>query len=77
MFSRAADASKVALASLVRQLQRWDFELIDCQMSTGHLSSLGAREIPRPEFTHHVTRLTRLRAVPSPWVLEADVVETP
>src|SRR5687768_5594519 len=76
MFSRATDASKLALACLVRQLQRWGFELIDCQMSTVHLASLGAREIPRSEFTRHVARLTGLRAVPSPWALEADVVET-
>jgi leucyl/phenylalanyl-tRNA--protein transferase len=76
MFSRAADASKLALVCLVRQLQRWGFELIDCQMSTGHLASLGAREIPRPEFMRHVARLTGLRAVPSPWALGTDVVET-
>jgi leucyl/phenylalanyl-tRNA--protein transferase len=65
----------VALAALVGQLQRWDFELIDCQMSTTHLASLGAREIPRAEFVRHVTRLTRLPAVPAPWALETDVVE--
>ena len=47
MFARQTDASKVALVHLVRQLRRWDFELIDCQMSTSHLASLGAREIPR------------------------------
>lgn len=76
MFSRTADASKVALACLVYQLQRWDFELIDCQMATTHLASMGAREIPRVEFIRHVARLTRLPAVPSPWVLEPDVVET-
>ena len=52
------DASKVALACLVRQLDRWEFELIDCQMSTTHLASLGAREIPRAEFVRHVARLT-------------------
>jgi leucyl/phenylalanyl-tRNA--protein transferase len=75
MFSRAADASKVALTGLVGQLQRWGFELIDCQMSTTHLASLGAREIPRSEFVRHVARLTGLPAVPAPWTLEPDVVE--
>jgi leucyl/phenylalanyl-tRNA--protein transferase len=75
MFSRAPDASKVALASLVAQLQRWGFELIDCQMSTTHLASLGARQIPRAAFVRHVTRLTRLPAVPAPWALETGVVE--
>jgi leucyl/phenylalanyl-tRNA--protein transferase len=74
MFSRVTDASKVALACLVRQLDRWGFELIDCQMTTTHLASLGAREIPRPEFMRHVARLTRLDAVPSPWALQPDIL---
>lgn len=50
MFSRIADSSKVALAALARQLERWDFDMIDCQMKTGHLVRLGAREIPGREF---------------------------
>ena len=54
MFSRAADASKVALAHLARQLAAWRFTLIDCQMPTDHLRSLGAREMSRAEFLHLV-----------------------
>jgi len=50
MFSRATDSSKVALAALVAQLQHWNFDLIDCQLPTGHLKSLGAREIPGARF---------------------------
>jgi leucyl/phenylalanyl-tRNA--protein transferase len=50
MFSRQTDASKVALVLLVRQLQRWGFELIDCQMPSSHLFSLGAEEISRGDF---------------------------
>lgn len=76
MFSGYRDASKVALVYLVRQLERWGFELIDCQMSTAHLASLGAREIPRTEFLQLVHRLVHLPAVPSPWALEADFMET-
>lgn len=76
MFSGHRDASKVALVYLVRQLERWGFELIDCQMSTAHLASLGAREIPRTEFLQLVHRLVHLPAVPSPWALEADFMET-
>ena len=67
MFARRADASKVTLVHLVRQLDRWGFDLLDCQMSTTHLASLGAREIPRAEFLAHVRRLTAEPAVPSPW----------
>jgi leucyl/phenylalanyl-tRNA--protein transferase len=57
MFSRQPDASKVALAHLVRLLGPWGFRLIDCQMATAHLASLGARQIPRAEFVAHVLAL--------------------
>ena len=50
MFSRSPDASKVALVELVRRLGEKRFRLIDCQQATGHLASLGAREIPRARF---------------------------
>lgn len=54
MFARATDASKVALARLVERLRREGYRLIDCQQATGHLASLGAREIPREEFVRRV-----------------------
>lgn len=50
MFSRVTDASKIAFVHLVKQLQCWEFGLIDCQVRTQHLSSLGAREISRSDF---------------------------
>lgn len=50
MFSRADNASKVGFATLVERLRAWGFVLIDCQMPTEHLISLGARSIPRTEF---------------------------
>ncbi len=50
MFSLVTDASKIALAHLTAQLQHWGYGLIDCQMNTPHLASLGAREMPRAEF---------------------------
>lgn len=50
MFSLRPDASKVALAGLVQTLKIAGFELIDCQQTTDHLLSLGAREITRKEF---------------------------
>jgi leucyl/phenylalanyl-tRNA--protein transferase len=54
MFSHATDASKIAFAHLVRFLQTRGCGIIDCQMKTGHLASLGAREIPRNEFVAHL-----------------------
>jgi leucyl/phenylalanyl-tRNA---protein transferase len=50
MFSLRPDASKIALYHLSQQLQAWSFELIDCQVSSAHLKSLGAVEIPRERF---------------------------
>ncbi|CAA9891242.1 leucyl/phenylalanyl-tRNA-protein transferase [Candidatus Methylobacter favarea] len=50
MFHTATDASKVAFASLVGQLKSWNYQLIDCQMHTPHLESLGAQEIERNYF---------------------------
>lgn len=50
MFSRATDASKVALYYLVEYLKEYDFKLIDCQLSNQHLTSLGARDISRDQF---------------------------
>ncbi len=50
MFTRAPDASKVALAALVERLHGRGYRLIDCQQATAHLASLGAREIPRTAF---------------------------
>jgi leucyl/phenylalanyl-tRNA--protein transferase len=50
MFSRVPNASKVALVELVWRLKSLDFTLIDCQLRTEHLVSLGAGEIPRAEY---------------------------
>lgn len=50
MFSRMSDASKVAFVHLVQQLKYWNFAVIDCQVGSAHLFSLGAREIGRESF---------------------------
>ena len=50
MFSRTSNASKAGLVWLARQLQQWRFQLIDCQVSSPHLSSLGAVDLRRNEF---------------------------
>jgi leucyl/phenylalanyl-tRNA--protein transferase len=73
MFSQRTDASKVALVTLTRQLERWGFTMIDCQMSTEHLASLGAREIPRSAFLERMRPLVGQSAVPGPWSLDPDL----
>ena len=63
MFSRRPDASKIALAALVAACRQRGIDWIDCQQNTGHLASMGAREVPRAEFEAHLERVT---ALPSP-----------
>jgi len=50
MFTKKSNASKVAFALLVQQLSKWNYTLIDCQITTAHLKSFGAIEISRSEF---------------------------
>jgi leucyl/phenylalanyl-tRNA---protein transferase len=50
MFSLRRDASKVALARLVQECRARDIQLIDCQVASAHLASLGAREVSRSQF---------------------------
>lgn len=58
MFAQRTDASKVAFAHLVRYLLAKQFAMIDCQMHTDHLASLGGREIPRDAFLTRLSALT-------------------
>ena len=74
MFSRQTDASKLALVHLCRQLDAWGFGLIDCQMETAHLASMGARPIPRAEFIQELKRLIKLNLVPQPWRFEPQAI---
>jgi len=69
MFSRATDASKVALVALGGELRARQFPLIDCQMHTPLLSSLGAREIPRRAFLRELTALVNYRELVGKWNL--------
>jgi leucyl/phenylalanyl-tRNA--protein transferase len=72
MFTRATDASKIALAHLARQLERWQFGLIDCQMQTAHLASMGAREITRSAFVRQLEVLINCEP-PRNWQFDNDL----
>ena len=74
MFSTRTDASKIALVMLADQLARWDFPMIDCQLRTAHLVTMGAIEMPRRQFVAELTRLVRQPEVPSPWSLDPEVI---
>ncbi len=75
MFTRVTDGSKIAFAHLVAQLRRWDFGLIDCQMETAHLASLGARPISRQEFMLRLEMLVNLPGLPRPWRFDRDLID--
>jgi len=72
MFSRETDASKVAFVRLVRQLEHWGFALVDCQLPSAHLSSLGAEEIRRREFLERLEQALPQPGRPGHWRFEAD-----
>ncbi len=67
MFSHRTDASKVAFAHLVAYLLDNQFGMIDCQMHTTHLASLGGREIPRDSFLARLSALTVAGTPRSVW----------
>lgn len=69
MFHRKTDASKVAFAQLVGHLQNWGYQLIDCQVYTEHLESLGARKISRPQFIGHLKHYCELPVDSRAWYL--------
>jgi leucyl/phenylalanyl-tRNA--protein transferase len=73
MFSRATDASKVALVKLVEVLKSRGFPLVDCQMHTPLLESLGAREIPRREFLRALASLVNYPEAPMKWNVKSSV----
>jgi leucyl/phenylalanyl-tRNA--protein transferase len=73
MFTRVTDASKIALVHLVRQLERWGFGMIDCQMHTAHLGRMGGREIPRAAFMRKLGELVDYPPISGTWVLDHDL----
>jgi leucyl/phenylalanyl-tRNA--protein transferase len=75
MFSRRADASKIALVHAARWLGAAGFGLIDCQMHTEHLESMGARAISRSRFLRNLAELVDAPSVPGPWHLVATTLD--
>jgi leucyl/phenylalanyl-tRNA--protein transferase len=61
MFHRATDASKVAVVALVQHARRVGTSLLDVQVPTDHLATLGARAVPRTEYLRLLAAALRLR----------------
>lgn len=72
MFTRVRDASKIALAHLVALVVAKGFGMIDCQMVTNHLASLGARPIAREEFSARIAELVNSGPEPARWQMPAS-----
>ena len=67
MFTLESNASKVAFACLVKYLAENSFDLIDCQISTGHLKRFGARDIPRSLFLKQLKKSLALPTLKGKW----------
>tara|TARA_B110000037_G_scaffold142525_1_gene161322 strand:+ start:4790 stop:5485 length:696 start_codon:yes stop_codon:yes gene_type:complete len=70
MFSFESNASKIGLVKLVKQLQEWNYKLIDCQVSSEHLESLGAIEISREQFRLQLHELLPCPGKAAPWNID-------
>jgi leucyl/phenylalanyl-tRNA--protein transferase len=67
MFSHRNDASKLALVALCRQLQAWDYGLLDCQVGNPHLFRMGAKKIARTAFEQILAELTHVSRAAGSW----------
>jgi leucyl/phenylalanyl-tRNA--protein transferase len=69
MFFIKTDASKVALAALVEHLKNWGFHMLDAQITSRHLLSLGAKEIPRSSFLRRLKKALEFPTIKGKWEL--------
>lgn len=76
MFADVPDASKIAFATLLGNLLRWDFQLVDCQSYTEHLATFGAEDWPRERFLAALERALEVPTRMGPWTLELGPAET-
>ncbi|MPQ75914.1 leucyl/phenylalanyl-tRNA--protein transferase [Hydrogenovibrio sp. JE_KL2] len=72
MFSKRTDASKVALVALCTQLKAWGFNMIDAQVTSNHMLSLGATEISREEFEQRLIADAQQSFPPKNWAFDID-----
>jgi leucyl/phenylalanyl-tRNA--protein transferase len=73
MFSHVRDSSKIALVALCKQLHQWGFPLIDCQVYSDHLESLGAEEISRSDFLTIMTPLCHQHYIENSWRMTLEL----
>lgn len=74
MMHDETNASKVAFVALARQLERWGFPLVDCQVPTEHLASLGAEPMSRERFLEEATKAAAAPMRPGRWAFDPDIM---
>jgi leucyl/phenylalanyl-tRNA--protein transferase len=72
MFSRQRDSSKIALLALCQRLHQYDFPIIDCQVHSEHLASLGAEEIDRQTFCQYLDKYSQQNVPQDCWQLNCN-----
>ncbi len=72
MFSKADNASKMALVATTRVLQQFNYQVIDCQVESEHLRTLGARAIPRLDFEQHLAHTVGMNEPTPKWTLDVE-----
>jgi leucyl/phenylalanyl-tRNA---protein transferase len=73
MFSIMRDSSKIALVTLCQQLKQWGYPMIDCQINSNHLASMGAKEINRNDFIGYLNKYCLVNSPNGPWQLDAEL----
>ena len=73
MFTHISNASKVAFVALVKHLQALNFDLIDCQVTTPHLLTFGAREIPRTRYLNELEKSLKPSTLRGQWFFTASL----
>jgi len=76
MFSSERDASKAAMAMLVRHLSSWGFHMLDAQVTTRHLLSLGAKEVPRKVFLEQLRAALKFSTLRGKWEAQAEAQDS-
>jgi leucyl/phenylalanyl-tRNA--protein transferase len=73
MFARTPDASKIAFAASIHQLDAWDIKLVDCQVHTEHLARFGAHEVPRETYLGLLRDALDLPTRRGRWAFDLDL----
>ncbi|MDH3212452.1 MAG: leucyl/phenylalanyl-tRNA--protein transferase [Myxococcales bacterium] len=74
MFALRSDASKVAFVALVRQLEAWGFDLVDCQVHTEHLARFGAVECSRRRFGEVLAEALAKKTCRGVWSFDPEIL---